>query len=76
MSQRAKLCCAKLNYTKHPQQVKRCKYCVAEGETLLSKMHIYTPDMNWLRLWAVNGADDGLCEAREGAVSRKERGKG
>ena len=40
--------------------MERCKYCVAEGETLLSKMRLFTPDMNWLRLWAVNGADDGL----------------
>ena len=40
-------------------QVERCKYCVAEGETLLTKMRLFTPDMNWLRLWAFNGADDG-----------------
>jgi hypothetical protein len=46
--------------THQTTQVERCKYCVAEGETLLSKMQIFAPDMNWLRLWAVNGADDGL----------------
>ena len=37
----------------------RCKYCVAKGETLLTKMRLFMPDMNWLRLWAVNAADDG-----------------
>lgn len=41
-------------------QVERCKYCVAQGETLLTKMRLFTPDMNWLRLWAFNGADDGI----------------
>ena len=49
--------------------MERCKYCVAEGETLLSKMQVFAPDMNWLRLWAVNGADDGLRQ-REKARAR------
>jgi len=40
-------------------KVERCKYCIEQGQTLLSKMRLFTPDMNWLRLWAVNGADDG-----------------
>jgi len=42
-------------------KVERCKYCVAEGETLLTMMrHVGgEEDMNWLRLWAFNGADDG-----------------
>ncbi|EKX37229.1 hypothetical protein GUITHDRAFT_116645 [Guillardia theta CCMP2712] len=39
--------------------VQRCKYCIATGETLLSQMRFFLPGMNWLRLWAVNGNEDG-----------------
>uniref|UniRef100_A0A7S0WBU6 LysM domain-containing protein n=1 Tax=Hemiselmis tepida TaxID=464990 RepID=A0A7S0WBU6_9CRYP len=39
--------------------VRRCKYCVGGAETLLTKMKEYSVDMNWLRLWAANGNDDG-----------------
>merc|ERR1711998_310769 len=39
--------------------VRRCKYCANSGETLLRKMKEYSIDMNWLRLWAANGNDDG-----------------
>jgi len=40
-------------------KVRRCKYCVTSEETLLVKMKEYSVDMNWLRLWAANGNDDG-----------------
>jgi len=40
-------------------KVRRCKYCVDSEETLLVKMKEYSVDMNWLRLWAANGNDDG-----------------
>jgi hypothetical protein len=40
-------------------KVRRCKYCVQGEDTLLVKMKEYAVDMNWLRLWAANGNDDG-----------------
>jgi hypothetical protein len=40
-------------------RVRRCKYCVGPEDTLLVKMKELTMDMNWLRLWAANGNDDG-----------------
>ena len=40
-------------------KVRRCKYCVQGQDTLLVKMKEYSVDMNWLRLWAANGNDDG-----------------
>jgi hypothetical protein len=40
-------------------KVRRCKYCVQGEDTLLVKMKEYAEDMNWLRLWAANGNDDG-----------------
>jgi len=56
-------------------QVERCKYCVAEGETLLTMMrHIGgEEDMNWLRLWAFNGADDGLISLPRSCVFSSRR---
>ena len=40
-------------------KVRRCKYCVRSEDTLLVKMKEYSVDMNWRRLWAANGNDDG-----------------
>mmetsp|Transcript_14820 Transcript_14820/g.35167 ORF Transcript_14820/g.35167 Transcript_14820/m.35167 type:complete len:1205 (-) Transcript_14820:500-4114(-) len=40
-------------------RVRRCKYCVGPEDTLLVKMKELTLDMNWLRLWAANGNEDG-----------------
>ena len=40
-------------------RVRRCKYCVQGEETLLVKMKEISVDMNWLRLWAANGNEDG-----------------
>jgi len=39
--------------------IRRCKYCVGPEETLQTKMKLLSEDMNWLRLWAANGNDDG-----------------
>ena len=39
-------------------QVRRCKYCVSERDSLLYVMKGISPDLNWLRLWAANGNDD------------------
>ena len=43
--------------------MRRCRYCVGADETLLSGVRGLVPgggpDGNWLRLWAVNGNDDG-----------------
>jgi len=40
-------------------KVRRCKYCVDSEDTLMVKMKEFSVDMNWLRLWAANGNDDG-----------------
>jgi hypothetical protein len=40
-------------------RVRRCKYCVQETDSLHVKMKEYSMDMNWLRLWAANGNEDG-----------------
>ena len=39
--------------------VKRCVYCVNQGDTLQRIMQDLALDFNWLRLWAANGNEDG-----------------
>ena len=39
--------------------VKRCVYCVNQGDTLQRIMQELALDFNWLRLWAANGNEDG-----------------
>jgi len=39
--------------------VQRCMYCAQASETLESIMREVVGDSNWLRLWAVNGNEDG-----------------
>jgi len=40
-------------------EIQRCMYCVGTGDTLGAVMSRLVGDSNWLRLWAVNGNDDG-----------------
>ena len=42
--------------------MRRCMYCVSQGDTLASVMEALVGDGNWLRLWAANGNEDGLNE--------------
>jgi len=36
-------------------RIERCRYCAQPGETLSNIAREYSMDMNWLRLWALNG---------------------
>ena len=39
--------------------VRRCVYCLGDGDTLQSVMLAVAGDANWLRVWAASGNDDG-----------------
>jgi len=39
-------------------EVRRCRYCVKQGDSLNFLNRYYHLDTNWLRLWNSNGADD------------------
>ena len=38
--------------------VQRCKYCIQDGETLVSKVKKFVPETNWFLLWVANGNED------------------
>jgi len=40
-------------------RVKRCAYCIGEGDTLQSVTRKLAMDFNWMRLWLANGNEDG-----------------